>query len=99
MFQNFKVEVKNQLSQRIKSISSDRGGEYYGRYDGSSEQRLRPFAKFIEECSIILQYNMLSSPSMNGVIERQNMMLKDTVRSMIRCCWKTKDEIGRLRIW
>ena len=38
MFQNFEVEVKNQLSQRIKSIRSYRGGEYYGRYDSSSEQ-------------------------------------------------------------
>ena len=35
MFKFFKVETENQLSKRIKSVRSDRGGEYYGRYDGS----------------------------------------------------------------
>ena len=48
----------------------DHGGEYYGRYDGSGEQRLGPFAKYLEECGIVLQYTMPGSPSMNGVAER-----------------------------
>ena len=39
IFKIFKVEVENQLGKRIKSVRSDRGGEYYGRYDGSGEQR------------------------------------------------------------
>ncbi|XP_052177612.1 tricyclene synthase TPS4, chloroplastic-like [Diospyros lotus] len=77
------VEVENQLNKRIKSIRSDRGGEYYGRYDGSGEQHLGPFAKFLKECSIVPQYTMLGSPTMNGVAEKQNMTLKDMVRSMI----------------
>ena len=45
VFKNFKAEVENQLSKKIKAVRSDRGGEYYGRYDGSSEQRPGPFAK------------------------------------------------------
>ncbi|KAL9261276.1 hypothetical protein AKJ16_DCAP10545, partial [Drosera capensis] len=49
-------EVENQSEKRIKIVRSDRGGEYYGRYDGSGEQRPGPFAKFLEECGIILQY-------------------------------------------
>ena len=53
MFKQFKFEVENQLNKRIKDVRSDRGDEYYGRYDGSSEQRPGPFAKFLEECSII----------------------------------------------
>ena len=83
MFKSFKVEVENQLNKRIKNVRSDHGGEYYGKYDGSSEQRLGPFAKFLEECGIVPQYTMSCSPSMNGVIERQNRTLKDIVRSMI----------------
>ena len=53
MFKNYKAEVENQLNKRIKSVRFDRGGEYYGRYDGSGEQRPGPFAKFLEECGIV----------------------------------------------
>ena len=67
MFKNYKAEVENQLSKIIKAIRSDHGGEYYGRYDGSGEQHLGPFAKFLEECGIVPQYTMPWSPSMNGV--------------------------------
>ena len=37
VFKKFEAEVENQLSKIIKNIRSDRGGEYYGRYDGSGE--------------------------------------------------------------
>ena len=83
MFKSFKVKVENQLNKRIKNVRSDRVGEYYGKYDSSGEQRPRPFAKFLEECGIVPQYTMPSSPSMNGVVERRNLTLKDLVRSMI----------------
>ena len=83
MFKSYKAKVENQLNKRIKSVRSDRGGEYYGRYDGSGEQRPGPFARFLEECGIIPQYTMPGSPSMNGVAERRNRTLKDMVRSMI----------------
>ncbi|CAA0839096.1 Unknown protein, partial [Striga hermonthica] len=83
MFKAFKVEVENQLSKRIKIIRSDRGGEYYGRNDGSGEHRPGPFANFLKECGIVPQYTMPGSPSMNGVAERRNRTLKDMVRSMI----------------
>ena len=39
VFKNYKAKVENQLNERIKSVRSDSGGEYYGRYDGSGEQR------------------------------------------------------------
>ena len=29
----FITEVKRQLDKKIKIVRSDRGGEYYGRYD------------------------------------------------------------------
>src|SRR3954463_3240498 len=44
MFKHFKAEVENQLGKKIKAVRSDRGGEYYGRYDGSGEQCPGPFA-------------------------------------------------------
>ena len=70
VFKAYKAEVENQLGKRIKAIRSDRGGEYYGRNDGSGEQRPGPFAKFLEECRIVPQYTMSGTPSMNGVAER-----------------------------
>ncbi|KAL5545114.1 hypothetical protein UlMin_008898 [Ulmus minor] len=83
VFKTFKAEVELQLNKRIKSVRSNPGGEYYGRYDGSGEQRLGPFAKYLEECGIVPQNTMPGSPSMNGVAERRNRTLKDMVRSMI----------------
>lgn len=37
VFEIYKVEVENQLDKRIKVVKSDRGGEFYGRYDGLGE--------------------------------------------------------------
>ena len=48
VFKSFKVEVENQLNKMIKNVISDRDGEYYGKYDYSSEQRPGPFSKFLE---------------------------------------------------
>ncbi|KAL6334689.1 hypothetical protein AAG906_021246 [Vitis piasezkii] len=80
---NFKVEVENQLSKKLKAVRSDHGGEYYGRYDGSGEQHPGPFAKYLMECGIVPQCTMSGTPSQNGVAERQNCTFKDMVRSMI----------------
>ncbi|KAL6348428.1 hypothetical protein AAG906_005736 [Vitis piasezkii] len=70
VFKNFKFEVENQLSKKIKAVKSDRGGEYYGRFDGFDEQCPRPFAKYLVECGIVPQYTMPGNPSQNGVAER-----------------------------
>jgi hypothetical protein len=83
VFKSFRAEVELQLNKRIKSVRSDRGGEYYGRCDNSGEQRPGPFAKYLEECGIIHQYTMPGSPSMNSVSEKRNQTLKNMVRSMI----------------
>ena len=83
MFKSFKAEVELQLNKKIKQVRSDRGGEYYGRYDGSGEQCPGPFAKFLEENGIVPQYTMPGSPAMNGVAERRNRTLMEMVRSML----------------
>ena len=83
MFKSFKAEVELQLGKKIKAVKSDRGGEYYGRYDGSGEQRLGPFSIFLKECGIVPHYTIPGKPSMNGVAERRNRTLQNMVRSMI----------------
>ena len=32
-------------------VHSNKGGEYYGRYD-ETERNLRPFAKYLQECGL-----------------------------------------------
>ncbi|RDY07775.1 hypothetical protein CR513_08064, partial [Mucuna pruriens] len=70
IFKSFKAEVELQLRKKIKVIKSYCGGEYYGRYYGSGEQCLGPFALFLKECGIVPQYTILGKPSMNGVAKR-----------------------------
>ena len=55
------VEVERQLDKKVKIIRLDRGGEYYGRYDGLG-QRPGPFAKLVEKHGICAQYTMAGTP-------------------------------------
>ena len=61
IFEMFITEVKRQLDKKIKIVRSDRGGEYYGRYDESG-QNPDPFAKFLEKHDIRAQYTMPGTP-------------------------------------
>ena len=58
---DFKPKVELQQGKKIKVVHSDKGGEYYGRYD---ETRHNPgqFAKYLQECDINAQYTMSSTP-------------------------------------
>ena len=76
------TEVERQLKRKMKIIRSDRGSEYYGKYDESG-QCPGPFAKLLEKHGICAQYTMLGTPQQNGVIERCNCTLMDMVRSML----------------
>ena len=78
----FVNEVERQLDRKVKIVRSDRGGEYYGRYDESG-QCPGPFAKFLESRGICAQYTMPGTPQQNGVAERRNRTLMDMVRSML----------------
>ena len=35
VFKSFKAKVEFHLGKKIKVVKSDRGGQYYGRYNGS----------------------------------------------------------------
>ena len=75
-------EVERQLDRKVKIVRSDRGGEYYGKYDETG-QNPGPFAKFLESHGICAQYTMPGTPQQNGVAERRNRTLMDMVRSML----------------
>ena len=66
----------------MKIVRSDRGGEYYGHYDGKG-QHPGPFGRFLEKHGICAQYTMPGTPQQNGVSERRNRTLLDMVRSML----------------
>ncbi|RVW59023.1 Retrovirus-related Pol polyprotein from transposon TNT 1-94 [Vitis vinifera] len=51
VFKTFKAKVELQLGKPIKAVKSDRGGEYYGRYDETGRNP-GPFAKFLLKCGI-----------------------------------------------
>ena len=50
-FKAFKAKVELQEGKKIKVVYSDRGGEYYDRYDETGRNP-RPFAKNLQECDI-----------------------------------------------
>ena len=66
----------------MKIISSDKGGEYYKKYN-ESRQNLGPFAKFLKRHGICAQYTMLSTLEQNDAVEKQNHILTKIFRSMI----------------
>ena len=76
-------EVERQLDRNVKIVRSDRGGEYYGRYD-ETRQHSGPFAKLLQKRSICAQYTMLGTLQQNSVSERCNRTLMNMVRSMLR---------------
>ena len=63
-------------------VHSNRGGEYYSRYD-EMRRNLGPFAKYLQECGIDAQYTMLHTPQQNRIAERRNHTLLDMVRCML----------------
>ncbi|GKC24668.1 retrotransposon protein, putative, ty1-copia subclass, partial [Tanacetum coccineum] len=76
VFETFKVfqkEVENQLSKTIKSLRSDREGEY------TSQE----FLDHLKERGIIVHHTPLHTPQHNGLFERRNKTLLDMVRSMM----------------
>ncbi|KAG8478249.1 hypothetical protein CXB51_028152 [Gossypium anomalum] len=72
-FKEFKNEVQNQLGKTIKTLRSDRGGDYLSL----------EFDDLLKECGIVSQLTPPGTPQWNGVSERRNQNLLDMVRSMM----------------
>ncbi|GKF83930.1 retrotransposon protein, putative, ty1-copia subclass [Tanacetum coccineum] len=74
VFETFKVfqkEVENQLGKTIKSLRSDREGEYMSQ----------EFLDHLKDYGIIAHRTPPYTPQHNGVSERRNRTLLDMVRS------------------
>ncbi|GKF02739.1 retrotransposon protein, putative, ty1-copia subclass, partial [Tanacetum coccineum] len=69
----FQKEVENQLGKTIKSLRSDREGEYMSQ----------EFLDHLKEHRIIAYQTPPYTPQHNGVSERRNRTLLDMVRSMM----------------
>nr|GFA01177.1 hypothetical protein [Tanacetum cinerariifolium] len=72
-FKLFQKDVKNQLGKTIKSLCSDRGGEY------TSQE----FLDHLKDHEIIAHRTPPYTLQHNGVSERRNRTLLDMVRSMM----------------
>ena len=69
MFKIYKNEVEKKLKLSIKTLRSNRGGEYL-----SDE-----FLGYLEENEILSQWTPLATPQLNGVAEHRNHFLLDMV--------------------
>lgn len=72
-FKEFKSCVENQTGFKIKCLRSDNGGEY------TSLQ----FEQFLTSAGIIHEKTCAKTPQQNGVAERMNRSLVETVRTML----------------
>ena len=72
-FKEFKAQVENQTGKSIKTLRSDRGGEYLST----------KFIEFLKEHGITSQLTPPGTPQLNGVSERRNHTLLDMVHSMM----------------
>ncbi|XP_070055303.1 uncharacterized protein [Nicotiana tomentosiformis] len=73
-FKEFKTETKKIHDKYIKTLRSDRGGEYL-----SAE-----FIKYLSDCGITSQFSTPRTPQQNGVAERRNRTFMKMVRSILR---------------
>ena len=69
-FKIYKTEVKLQRNELIKSLCTDRGGEFYD-------------PSYFQSVGIIHQTTAPYTPQQNGVAERKNMSLKEMVNSIL----------------
>lgn len=72
-FKSWKSIVENQYNAKLKKLRTDNGGEYTSN----------SFEKYLEMEGIIHQKTIPKTPEQNGVSERMNRTLIESVRSML----------------
>ncbi|GJR65954.1 retrovirus-related pol polyprotein from transposon TNT 1-94 [Tanacetum coccineum] len=80
-FKKFKAMFEKEKGLKIKSMRSDRGGEFLSK----------EFNKFCEDNGIRRFLMALYSPQQNGVVERKNRTILNMVRSMLKSKNMPKD--------
>ena len=73
-FKKFKVHVEKESGLKIKSMRSDRGGEFMSK----------EFLKYCEDNGIRRQLTVPRTPQKNGVAERKNRTILEMTRSMLK---------------
>lgn len=81
VFKKFKMMVEKATGRHIKSVRSDRGGEYTST----------AFMDYCEEHGIRRFLTASYSPQQNGVAERKNRTILNMVRSMLKSKKMPKD--------
>ena len=72
-FKEYRAEMEKRLNKCLKTIQSNRGGEYL----------LREFREYLSEQGITSQLSAPGVPQQNSVAKRKNRTLVDMVRSMM----------------
>ena len=72
-FKKFRNMVKNDSEKRIKTLRTDRGGEFVSK----------DFTKYCEDAGILRQYTMPYTPQQNTVVERRNRTVVQMARSFL----------------
>ena len=73
-FKHFKSLAETEKELKIKTLRSDRGGEFISK----------EFSKHSLEHGIKRQLTTPYSPQQNGVVERKNRTVMSTVRAMLK---------------
>lgn len=73
-FAKFKAEAENNLGHKIKTVRSDRGGEFVAT----------AFREMCEQAGIKRQLTGPYSPQQNGVVERRNRTVMEISRSLLK---------------
>jgi hypothetical protein len=72
-FQEFKAEIENLTNKKIKTLRTDNGGEYTSK----------EFVAFCKSAGIRRELTVPHNPQQNGVAERKNRSIEETVKALL----------------
>jgi hypothetical protein len=72
-FQEFKAEIENLTNKKIKTLRTDNGGEYTSK----------EFVAFYKSTGIRRELTVPHNPQQNGVAERKNRSIEETVKALL----------------
>jgi hypothetical protein len=72
-FQEFKAEIENLTNKKIKTLRMDNGGEYTSK----------EFDAFCKSIGIRRELTVPHNPQQNGVAERKNKFIEETVKALL----------------
>lgn len=73
-FRKFRAQIEDGPEKKIKTLRTDRGGEFMSKQ----------FLSYCEEAGIYRQFTAPFSPQQNGVVERRNRTVVEMARSFLK---------------